>query len=216
MRKDPLRVGFLYHICTKSIAGYKVFRSDEDYSRMREMLRYYAIDSPPVRFSLYEKLISIGGVSSIEGVSSGNRLIDIIAYCIMPTHIHLVLCELKEAGISSFMKKLLDSYTRYFNIKNNRKGPLWQGRFKSILIKTDEQLLHLTRYIHLNPTSDGLVDKPEDWEYSSYREYLNRTDKPLCNYAPYLKVNPETYKIFVEDMQDYQRRLSEIKHLLLD
>ena len=183
---------------------------------MREMIRYYAIDSPPAKFSLYKRLISTRGTSPIEELPGENRLIDIIAYCIMPTHIHLVLCELKETGISGFMRKLLDSYTRYFNIKNSRKGPLWQGRFKSILIKTDEQLLHLTRYIHLNPTSDGLVDRPEDWEYSSYREYLNRADRPLCNYAPYLTVNPEAYKAFVEDIQDYQRRLSEIKHLILD
>ena len=216
MRKDPLKTDFLYHICTKSIAGYRIFRTDDDYSRVMEMLLYYSIDKPPVKFSLYQKLVSSGNFDVTSELIKKDKLIDIIAYCIMPTHLHLVLIQLKENGITLFMKNILDSYSRYFNIKNNRKGPLWQGRFKSILIETDEQLLHLTRYIHLNPTSDNLVDNPLNWNYSSYKEYLNLTDDSLCNFQPYLSINPETYKAFVEDRQDYQRRLSEIKHLLLD
>jgi len=218
MRKDPLKNGYLYHICTKSIAGYIIFRSHEDYSRMKEMMKYYALDNPPVRFSLYQKLVLAGNIGSFQELSSNDKrlLVDIIAYCIMPTHIHLVLCQLKDDGISLYMKNLLDSYTRYFNIKNNRKGPLWQGRFKSILIQTDEQLLHLTRYIHLNPTSDSLVDKPEDWKCSSYNEYLNNPGDALCSFSKYIEINPESYKTFVDTRKDYQERLSEIKHLCLE
>lgn len=216
MRKTQLKTGCLYHICTKSIAGYRIFRNDDDYLRMTEMLRYYRYENPPLRFSVYEEYLKKNPTALASDLSKRDHLVGIVAYCIMPTHLHLVLAQLKEDGISTFMKNLLNSYTRYFNIKNNRKGPLWQGRFKSILIETDEQLLHLTRYIHLNPTSDSLVDKPQDWKYSSYREYINPTDDPICNYQPYFAINPETYKTFVEDSQDYQRRLSEIKHLLLD
>ena len=114
------------------------------------------------------------------------------------------------------MKNLLNSYTRYFNTKTKRKGPLWQGRFKSVLIKTDEQLLHLTRYIHLNPTSEDLVERPEDWPYSSYNEYLRNSEEPLCSFSKYLDIEPKTYREFVESRKDYQKRLSEIKHLLLE
>ena len=129
-------------------------------------------------------------------------------------NLHFDFCN--DEGISLYMKNLLNSYTRYFNTKTKRKGPLWQGRFKSVLIKTDEQLLHLTRYIHLNPTSEDLVEKPEDWPYSSYNEYLRNSEEPLCSFSKYLDIEPKTYKEFVESRKDYQKRLSEIKHLLLE
>ncbi len=216
MRKDPLRKGYLYHICTKSIAGYTVFRSAEDYSRMIEMMNYYAYDKPPLKFSIYQRLLGSEGVKISRLLLTKDRIVDIIAYCIMPTHVHFILTPMKDDGISIFMKNLLDSYTRYFNVKNKRKGPLWQGRFKSVLIDTDEQLLHLTRYLHLNPTSDDLVKKPEEWLFSSYKEYINNIEGALCNFSKYLEINPEVYRRFVETRQDYQRKLAEIKHLLFE
>ena len=216
MRKEIFKTGYLYHVFTKSIAGYRIFRGDEDYSRMIEMLRYYKYERPPMRFSIYQEAIEKGITSINNELSSKDTLVDLIAFCIMPTHIHLILCQLKENGISLFMQNLLNSYSRYFNVKYERKGPLWQGRFKGILIETDEQLLHLTRYIHLNPTSDGLVDHPEDWSYSSYNEYLGSLLNGLTNFNRYLVIDPATYKTFVDSRKDYQQRLSEIKHLCLE
>ncbi len=217
MRKVPLKNTHLYHICTKSIAGYKIFRTDDDYNRMLDMLWYYSYEKPIMKFSQYKKIEQRKEANIVEDeLLTKDCLVDIIAYCLMPTHLHLILAQLKDEGISLYMKNLLDSYTRYFNIKNDRKGPLWQGRFKSILIESDEQLLHLTRYIHLNPTSDSLVDKPEDWEYSSYNEYLNNPDDALCSFSKYIEINPVSYKTFVETRKDYQERLSEIKHLCLE
>ena len=216
MRKEIFKTGYLYHVFTKSIAGYRIFRGDEDYSRMIEMLRYYKYERPPMRFSIYQEAIEKGITSINNELSSKDTLVDLIAFCIMPTHIHLILCQLKENGISLFMQNLLNSYSRYFNVKYERKGPLWQGRFKGILIETDEQLLHLTRYIHLNPTSDGLVDHPEDWSYSSYNEYLGSSLDVLTNFNKYLVIDAATYKTFVDSRKDYQQRLSEIKHLCLE
>jgi len=216
MRKEPLVTGFLYHICTKSIAGYKIFKFNEDYLRMLVMMKYYAYKEPPMKFSAYQKLEERRRCEIFQKLINKERIVEILAYCIMPTHLHLILSQLKKDGISLYMKNLLNSYTRYFNTKNKRKGPLWQGRFKSVLIKTDEQLLHLTRYIHLNPTSDNLVERPEDWSYSSYNEYLNNSKEPLCSFSKYLNIDPKAYKAFVETRKDYQKRLSEIKHLLLE
>ncbi len=180
MRRETLVNNCLYHICTKSIAGYKTFRTDDDYSRMLDMLWYYRHDKPPIRFSFYKILERRGSGNLLEEkLARKEFIVNIIAYCLMPTHLHLILAQLKDEGISLFMQNLLNSYTRYFNAKNERIGPLWQGRFKSILIQSDEQLLHLTRYIHLNPTSENLVDKPEDWMYSSYNEYLDNEDDAL-------------------------------------
>lgn len=213
MRKHPLVNESLYHIFTKSISGYRVFRSTKDYSRMVEMLKFYQYIKLPTKFSTYLNLKDKDSFLQ-RYLSDRERHVDIIAYCLMPTHIHLVLKQLKDNGISLFMKHILDSYTRYFNIKNKRKGPLWQGRFKSVLIESDEQLLHLTRYIHLNPTSDNLVNTPEEWTYSSYNEYLNSSDGSICNYSKHLDIDPKEYKQFVESRENYQKELNIIKHLL--
>jgi len=216
MRKEPLVTGYLYHICTKSIAGYTVFRSGKDYSRMLAIMEYYSYEGVPMKFSTYLRLGEKNRGCVWGELKSKGPVVDIVAYCIMPTHLHLVLRQLKDGGISGYMKNLLNSYTRYFNTKNHRKGPLWQGRFKSILVRTNEQLLHLTRYIHLNSTSEGLVEKPEDWPYSSYSEYVGNNENSLCSFSKYLDVVPEAYREFVKSRLDYQKGLSKIKDLILE
>lgn len=215
MRKEPLVNGYLYHVFTKSIAGYKIFRSAEDYSRMTEMIKFYSYEKPPVKFSIYQNMNRRDEFLR-KNFSEKESLVSIVAYCIMPTHMHMVLAQLKDRGISIYMKNLLDSYTRYFNIKNERKGPLWQGRFKSVLVKGDDQLLHLTRYIHLNPTSENLVKEVREWPYSSYHEYLGNHEDKLCDISNHLSLDPDEYKVFVEERQDDQKKLNEIKHLFLE
>lgn len=136
----------------------------------------------------------------------------------MPTHIHLILQQLKNYGISRFMNLILKSYSKHFNIKHKRKGPLWEGRFKNVLVETNEQFLHLTRYIHLNPVTDYLVNKPEDWKFSSYREYIGLVDKDerICDFSDYLDMDIPSYQGFVNDRIVYQRELAQIKHLILE
>ena len=114
------------------------------------------------------------------------------------------------------MRIVLDSYTRYFNKKIGRKGPLWEGRVKKVFVESDEQLLHLTRYVHLNPVSAGIVKKPEDWVYSSYREYIGMKKGKVCNKEKFFDFSKEEYKKFVEDRIDYQRNLEIIKHIILE
>ncbi len=215
MRKEPLIEGCVYHVFTKSIAGFKVFRGKREYDRFIEMMQFYEHESPPVKFSYYAELDD-KDIYYETKIKPNPCLVEIIAYCVMPTHIHLILKQLKENGITNFLRPLLDSYTRYFNIRNDRKGPLWQSRFKSVLVDNDEYLLHLTRYIHLNPVSDSLVENPEDWHYSSYREYINTEMNGLCNFSSYINLKPEEYKEFVESRKDYQKFLAAIKHLLLE
>ena len=111
---------------------------------------------------------------------------------------------------------MLNSYTRYFNIKHGRKGPLWEARFKSVRAETDQQLLHLTRYVHLNPATAKLVETPAEWSFSSYKEYLYPGTSDICTFKDVLMISPDTYKEFVEDRLGYQRELAEIKALLLE
>jgi putative transposase len=209
-------VDAFYHIFTKSIAGYKVFNNKENYERMIAALQYYSYKNIPIKFSAYTARKEKTRKKFYDELKTSDKLVDIIAYCLMPTHIHLLLTPLKENGISLYMKNLLNSYTRYFNTKNDRKGPLWQSRFKDVLVETDKQLIHLTRYIHLNPTTAGIVDLPEQWEYSSYREYIGIVDNSLCNFKEYLDIDNKDYQLFVKNRIGYQKELSFIKQIILE
>ncbi|MDQ7786898.1 MAG: transposase [Thermodesulfovibrionales bacterium] len=181
------------------------------------MLSYYKVENPPVRFSIYSDIKNKESFYQ-RYFSSKDNIVEIIAYCFMPTHIHLILKQVKKDGISIFMGKVLNSYTRYFNVKNKRKGPLWESKFKNVEVGTDEQLLHLTRYLHLNPVTTNLVEDPHEWSFSSSNEYLGekQADKPICNYANLLHIVPEEYKKFVSSRKDYQRELASLKELSLE
>ncbi len=216
-RKVPLVNGETYHILSKSIAGCKIFRDYKELERMRSLFKYYQTENPAFAFSIFfETKNKHTFVEKYQ--ASKDKLVEIICYCIMPSHIHLVLQQLKENGITQYMNSILNSYSHYFNIKTNRKGPLWESRFSNILVETGEQLMHLTRYIHLNPTTAYLVDKPQDWPFSSYKEFLGQTkeSQQLCNYVRLMHVEPESYKEFVDSRIDYQRELADIKNLFLE
>ncbi|MDP8248132.1 MAG: transposase [Candidatus Tritonobacter lacicola] len=218
-RKTPLVNGQVYHVFNKSISRFKIFKHETDFSRIVATIRYYQREKPPVKFSGFARLKRSDKNFSGTTVSCNrSKLVEIIAYCIMPTHLHLILTQLKDTGITILMRNILNSYARYFNIKHKRKGPLWEGRFKNVLVKTDEQLLHLTRYIHLNPVTASLVSKPEDWLASSYREYIGEVEDSdrICKYADILKIEPNSYRDFVLDGISYQRELAKIKALLID
>ena len=93
------------------------------------------------------------------------------AYCLMPNHYHLLL-EITKENLSIYMKKLLGWYATYFNKRHDRVGGLFQGRFKSYLIDNDTYFLEVSRYIHLNPCKSNLIDRPEDYEWSSMSSYI--------------------------------------------
>ena len=112
----------------------------------------------------------------------------VVAYCLMPTHYHLMVgvkqtSEVSETsevlGVSTGMMKLSVSYTKAINKRYQRSGVLFRGPFQAVHVDRNEYLLHLSRYIHLNPVTAGLVERPEDWEFSSYREYIGLRDGTL-------------------------------------
>ena len=205
----------IYHVFTRSIAGYKIFNNSSEFLRIKETVRYYQQKDLPMKFSRFKQL-----QDEMDNADEqrDRRIVAIIAYCIMPTHIHLVLKQLEDKSISIYMNHVLNSYTRYFNTRHNRKGPLWEGRFKKVRVETDEQLLHLTRYIHLNPVTACLTEKPEDWGASSYQEYLNRdlTPERITAFENILDMAPRAYREFVEERKDQQRERARIKDVLFD
>jgi putative transposase len=139
----------------------------------------------------------------------------------MPNHFHFLVRQNIDSGISKFMSNFENSYTKYFNIKNSRIGPLLQGPFKAVKIDSEEQLLHVSRYIHLNPFSSALVKNIDDlinYEWSSFSEYFGLNKYKLCQRGNIFSTfkNIETYRLFVFDQADYQKCLEEIKHLILE
>ena len=217
MRKIVLSEGEYYHIFNRSIAGFKIFNNNFEYLRFIKLLEYYQYDNRPMRFSFYSDLSLKAQTQILNNKNEMHKLVTLICYCIMPTHFHLLLKQNSKNGISRYIRLIEDSYSKYFNISHKRKGPLWESRFESVYIDTDEQLLHLTRYIHLNPTSAKLVDKPEKWNWSSYLEYLD-CDNPniICEYDDIITLTPKQYQEFVNDRKEYQQELSKVKHQLID
>ncbi|MCM8756808.1 MAG: transposase [Candidatus Omnitrophica bacterium] len=218
--KDELVTGAIYHVCSKSIAHYQIFNNKDEYLRMYQLIRYYQMYPLPEKFSRFIETDAVNnfGFSPVFNcISKGKeKLVQIIAYCFMPTHIHLILKQLKDKGVLDYMRKILDGYTRYFNTKHKRKSPLWESRFQRVLVENDEYLLHLTRYIHLNLVTAYLIGSPQDWLFSSYNEYIEVSEEKICEYSDILDIQTNSYKIFVNDQISYQRELAKLKHLLLE
>lgn len=221
-RKNPLVTGEVYHVMNKSIAGYKIFSGRRDYERMMMTLRFFTLINPPGRFSRFisgTQVQEMGYEAAVDEIGRENGWkMQIIAYSIMPTHLHIVAKQLDEKGISEMLQMALNSYARYFNTKYKRHGPLFVGNFKNVLVKSDEQLLHLTRYVHVNPVSAGLVDSPEDWPFSSYHEYIEpeKTLYPLAKFKGLVNCTPEEYRKFVEDYAGFQKELALIKAQIIE
>ena len=222
IRKEPLVVGEIYHVFNKSIAGYQIYNNENDYKRMISSIRYFSLAEQLPKFSYFLDRADAAQKSLVAYLKQcfpdPKFRVQVIAYCLMPTHFHLIIRPLTKTGVTDLMHDALNSYSHYFNTKHERRGPLWVGPFKNVLVKSDEQLHHLTRYVHLNPVTASLVNKAEQWPWSSYQEYIHPKSvrDPLCHYQELLDFTPRQYRVFTEDYASYQRELAVIKDLLLD
>lgn len=129
--------------------------------------------------------------------------INLLAYCLMPNHYHLLIEILEDEFLHKAMQRFSTSYTKAINKNQNRVGHLFQGRYKSKLVPNNNYLLHLSRYIHLNPVKAGLVDKPEDWSFSSYRDFINERKSEFLNFE-IVTSQVNDYREFVMSFQEEQ------------
>lgn len=116
------------------------------------------------------------------------------------------------------MRKFIHSYTKYRNIKHSHQGPVFQGVFKAVHVESDEQLLHLSRYIHLNPLVSNLVKDLRFYRWSSYTVYANDDDDGMLVKNEILRFFkfPRDYQKFVLDQADYGKTLELLKHHAID
>jgi putative transposase len=151
-------------------------------------------------------------------LSSGKSpLVEIIAYCLNPNHYHLILRQVSEKGIEKFMHKLSTGYTNYFNKKFNRTGALFQGRYKSIHIDSNEYLLHLSVYVNANHAIHNYPEK--DWPYSSYLDYTEKREGKLCakeTIFGQFDNNPLEYEKFMQNNIDYFREKKKLERYILE
>jgi putative transposase len=217
LRKTPLVTSEIYHIYNRGLDKRPTFTDFNENLRAYQAIKFYRFESPPVRLSYFVRY----GTKKIEELTEsswGNQLVSIIAYCLMPNHFHFILRQEVDGGISKFISNFENSYTRYFNTKSKRVGGLFLDDFQNVLVDSEEQLLHLTRYVHLNPYSSSIIktlDELLKYEWSSLKEYIGGGEEPICNkemVMSYFK-NKESYKTFVFDRADYQRELKRIEHL---
>lgn len=171
---------------------------------------YYQLEGPKPRFSIF--------APTTTTLDENKKIVDFVCYVLMPNHFHFLLQQVRDGGISEFVSKLTNSYTKYFNTKNKRVGPLVQGQFKAVLVETNEQLIHLSRYIHLNPLVGHVTKNLENYLWSSYNEYIGNGNTNVCSkdivLGQFKSFN--SYREFVLDQADYGKKLEIIKHQLLD
>jgi len=120
----------------------------------------------------------LGFNEALEIIKQGEKLVDLMCFVIMQDHYHLLLKERKENGIIDFVRKCDISISKYINTKNNRKGPLFESRFKSKHIDSNEYLVHSSVYIHLNPLD---IISGKEWREHNLRDW-SEIKKPLFDY----------------------------------
>ncbi|MDD4831039.1 MAG: transposase [Candidatus Pacebacteria bacterium] len=217
--------GEIYHIITRGVEQRRIFMNDQDYWRGIFSLYEFNDDSSVTIRDRRSKRISANrGRASVifEEEGGRNTLVEILAFVFMPNHIHLLLCQEKEEGISRFLQKLNTGYARYFNEKYKRVGPLFQGRFKASRVEGNEYLKTLFVYIHTNPIGiiepgwkeRGIKDVEkakeflEDYRWSSYLDYLGHNNFPSLTKRDFLNntfEEKERMISFVSDWINYKK-----------
>lgn len=219
-RKIAFANNYYYHVFNRGIDRREVFTDKREYLRAIETLKYYRFSTLKVKLSRFLKLAEEEKSKLISKLNIENKLVEILSFCLMPNHFHFLLKQIRDNGISKFLANFTNSYTKYFNTKHERNGPLFQGLFKAVFVETDEQLVHLSRYIHLNPCTSSIteIDKLNNYPWSSFPEYLASGKEKICAIDEILGFfkNSKTYEKFVFDQAAYAKELHQIKHLIME
>lgn len=220
-RITPLINEGVYHVFNRGINKQTIYLEESDKRRFLDLLQYYQPSKVGLCFSDFKKASEEKREISINKQNNSKSLVDILSYCLMPNHFHLVLKQTVDNGISEFMRKIQIGYTKYFNKKYEKDGPILRGQFKSVNIENEDLLQHIVRYIHLNPYSSNIVDSKSDlfiYPWSSLSEYIDSSSKPISKPQLILKSfkSVDSYRKFILNQADYQKNLNILKHLIFE
>lgn len=212
-----------YHLYNRGVEKRNIFLDEQDYVVFLSYLKNYllpkdlpglnsiAVDSK-AGWREREKALKLLRMNNFNGD------LELIAYCLMPNHFHFLVKQKEANTIDSFTNSLLTRYSMYFNKKYKRIGTLFQDVYKAVLVSTDEQLLHLTRYLHRNPISQGVPLR--GYRYSSYLDYLGNKAtewiKPIEILSFFSSTGFNSYQNFVEDSNTEEESVYHISKLTLD
>lgn len=254
-RKEEFLNNEMHHIVLRGIDENLIFKNKDDYYRGIFSI-YEFNDSMPVviqkrrekRKSFKKQLqesrrrastgLSTGlsmVFSGLEFIDERDKLIDVLCFCFMPNHIHLLLRQIKEGGIHKFMVKLGSGYGRYFNQKHQRKGYVFQNRFRSVTIKDNNQLMTVVNYIHANPISliepnfkeqgiknhfvKEIINFLKTYKWSSFQDYIGIKNFPSVTEREFLLEAMGREKGIMDNITDwisYKKELSEHNNLFLE
>lgn len=182
-----------YHLYNRGWNRSEIFLDSEDYDYFEHLL---------------ERHLSPDPVKDSKGREYAHHyeFIHLNAFCLMPNHFHLLIHQTDGDGIRKLASSILTAYTMYFNKKYKRRGPLFENTYKAVRVDNDIQLMHISRYIHLNHKSYKIRAQ------SSYGDYLNSPRKWIES-RPILELfsSIDAYKEFVDDYEDMQRTRDAIK-----
>jgi putative transposase len=203
VRKPNIKDSY-YHIFNRGVNKRKIFKDEKDYRVFLGYLKEYLSPIPePESKNFKTRGVVFMGVKRLPKNYHGK--IDLVSYCLMPNHFHFLIKQVEKSAMKEFLHSLLLRYSQYFNKKYDRVGPLFQGRYRAVIVNSDAYLLHLSRYIHLNPGEhfENLADG-----YSSYADFLKlrKTEwvKPAIVLTFFERTtipeitNTKSYKNFVE------------------
>lgn len=202
MRKLVFEDHECYHIYNRGVDRRTIFHSPNHFQRFVNTI---------------DRILSTGSATPrpvYDQSQALNRHIDILAYCLMPNHYHFLIRQSQNVGITRFMQQLNTSYTKYINLNLHRTGHLFEHTFKAKHIESEDTLLHVSRYIHLNPLLAHLVPSAQEYEWSSLPEFLGRrprqfiTPDDILSHFP----NPAAYEHFVSDQIEYAILLKKAEH----
>ncbi len=227
--KTYVENGF-YHVYNRGVEKRSIFLDEQDYKVFLSYLKLY-LTSKDDSIILIKKQIDISDEQKNEKISKLMALknyfnrIELLCYVLMPNHFHLEIRQKNKNDIEDFMRSLITKYSKYFNKRYDRVGPLFQGRYNAVLITNERYLLHLGRYIHLNP-QEIIVNKQSlsSYPWSSYQAYINNMSVSWLNKNYFLSdfeknkgFSFNSYKGFVEGYREETfEEIKAYKRLFLD
>lgn len=219
VRKEVLANGEVYHVLNHSIADEEIFYKSTVLRRTLDLINYYRFPQK-LRFSQFKNLPKEAKETYYKEFLNSEPLVKIYAYAFMPNHYHLLLRQTQNKGITIFISNFQNSFAKYLNKKDSRQGSVFQRPFRSRRITSDEILMHVSRYIHLNPITSFIVNykNHENYPWTSYLDYLGKREIGFVETEFILKLfgSRENYEKFVSNQVDYQRKLHKIKKYLLE
>ena len=177
MNRENISLNEYYHIFNRGVGKKIIFKDDRDRIRFLFLILYFQAENnfPQISriISFYVKHRVFDIDYDIKNTIIEERFVELTAFVLMSNHFHLIVKETKERGMGKYMQRVLNSYTKYFNTRYDVSGHLFEGPYKAVHVEDNEQLLHLSAYIHLNPKELSEWHKREDdFPWSSYQDYV--------------------------------------------